>query len=399
MKIKSRSAVLALVPVAAVLAIVSAGNGAQSPNKCLAGKEGCASKKMAGLLKCHSKAESSGAALDASCTQKVTDKFDGGAVPANGCFAKLESKNQGPCITTGDTSTMETKIDSFVSDVVQTLDPGFPTPVKNPCSASKKKCVAKKAAALLKCYQKAAKAGVAVDGTCLQKAQDKFDGGAMPANGCFAKLEAKPGCLTTNDTAALETKVDTFVGDVTDQLNPPTPTPTPTPTVTPTCLPPPTFAGALVPTVGRFNYNLVLGLPGANAACNSNYPGTQVCTLFQLQCAQAAGELVGATDTSAQPVNSFWAIDPNAPPLQQCLDDAVGGTNQVWEYGTAHTATRGNKIPLQSNCVGGANDTHPCTAASVCPGGSCTSTSGTLGSLSIGNQCNFSGNSNVGCCH
>ena len=64
--------------------------------------------------------------------------------------------------------------------------------------------------AILGCYGKAASAGVPVDPACIQKAQDKFDGGADPTKGCFAKLEAKPPCLTTGDTAALETQVDTF---------------------------------------------------------------------------------------------------------------------------------------------------------------------------------------------
>jgi hypothetical protein len=118
----------------------------------------------------------------------------------------------------------------------------------NACSAAKKMCVAKKAAAILKCHSKNEKppAGLtpANFATCLQKAKDKFDGGANPAKGCFAKLEAKfpgAGCLTTGDTAALEAKVDAFVDDVVCELDAgsgtcptPTPTPPPTPTSTPT---------------------------------------------------------------------------------------------------------------------------------------------------------------------
>lgn len=120
----------------------------------------------------------------------------------------------------------------------------------NACSAAKKKCVAKKAAALLKCHAKNEKPpGLtpALFATCLQKAKDKFDGGANPAKGCFAKLEAKfpgAGCLTTGDTAPLEAKVDAFVDDVVCELDPgsgtcPAPTPTaPNPTPTPTgCVP------------------------------------------------------------------------------------------------------------------------------------------------------------------
>jgi len=117
----------------------------------------------------------------------------------------------------------------------------------NACSAGKKKCVAKKAAAMLKCHSKNEKppAGLtpAAFAACIQKAKDKFDGGADPTKGCFLKLQAKfpGGCLTTGDTATLETKVDAFVDDVVCALDagsgtcPATPTPTPqVPTATPT---------------------------------------------------------------------------------------------------------------------------------------------------------------------
>src|SRR2546428_3295798 len=35
--------------------------------------------------------------------------------------------------------------------------------------------------------------------------------------------------------------------------------------------------GSLTATPGRFNYNLTLGLPGANSACNTNFSGTHAC--------------------------------------------------------------------------------------------------------------------------
>jgi hypothetical protein len=93
----------------------------------------------------------------------------------------------------------------------------------NLCSAKKKGCVAKKAQALLKCHAKAEKKGEAVDPLCVQKAKDKFDGGADPTKGCFEKLEAKGGCFTYNDTAALEAKIDAFVQDVVCELDPAAP--------------------------------------------------------------------------------------------------------------------------------------------------------------------------------
>jgi hypothetical protein len=71
----------------------------------------------------------------------------------------------------------------------------------NACAAGKKKCVNKKAAAILKCHTKAETPPNGLSAgdlaTCIQKAKAKFDGGGNPSKGCFAKLEAKfpGGCL------------------------------------------------------------------------------------------------------------------------------------------------------------------------------------------------------------
>ncbi len=50
---------------------------------------------------------------------------------------------------------------------------------------------------------------------CIAKAQTKYTGGADPAKGCFAKLEAKgPDCITMDDSAALETQTETALGNL-----------------------------------------------------------------------------------------------------------------------------------------------------------------------------------------
>jgi hypothetical protein len=135
--------------------------------------------------------------------------------------------------------------------------------------------------------------------------------------------------------------------------------------------------GALPPTLGRFNFNSMLGLPGANAACSTNFSGTHACTYAELQSAQAAGDLVELKDISTPPmaVTSFWAIDNSQPPLQQCNDDAPGtGSGLNWEYGTAHTASRGQKVSLDNGA-------------------------GTLGALQSSQQCALLGTPAwVGCC-
>jgi hypothetical protein len=130
--------------------------------------------------------------------------------------------------------------------------------------------------------------------------------------------------------------------------------------------------GALAATPGRFNYNLTVGLPGANSGCNMNFAGTHACTYAELQSAQAAGDLDGLKDIGSNSVTSFWAIDSIQPALQQCNDDAVGGSGLNWEYATAHTASRGQKVTLDN-------------------------AAGTLGPLQSSLQCNFS-TAWVGCC-
>jgi hypothetical protein len=144
-----------------------------------------------------------------------------------------------------------------------------------------------------------------------------------------------------------------------------------------TCAGPVTvLKGALTPTLGRFNYNMAIGLPAALAACHTSFGmTTHPCTYAELQSAQAAGNLVGLKDTASATVTSFWAIDNSQPPLQQCNDDAPGtGSGQNWEYGTAHTPSKGQKVALDN-------------------------AAGTLGPLQSSVLCSIGGTASwVGCC-
>ena len=106
-----------------------------------------------------------------------------------------------PCATTGDTGSLGAKVDAFVNDVVTELDPGYPTPVLNKCSAGKKKCVANKVKAHPRLLRKdATKPDPTALAAASRRRKAKFDGGADPTKGCFAKLEAKAlpssTCLT-----------------------------------------------------------------------------------------------------------------------------------------------------------------------------------------------------------
>src|SRR5262249_51205802 len=161
-------------------AIRAQASGPPTTFKCSAAQIKCANGKATAILGCHGKSESTGAAVDPACLAKADRKF---TFPGTGCMGKAEEDLvNGPCNNDGSgfITTIESKVDAFVLDVVTELDPGYPTTVTSKCSAGKKKCVAKKVKGLLGCYSKAAGTNLPVDAACLQKARDKFDGGFDP---------------------------------------------------------------------------------------------------------------------------------------------------------------------------------------------------------------------------
>ena len=264
------------------------------------------------------------------------------------------------------------------------------------CKKAALKAGANSAQALRDCVNNAGTAGsIAADSAGkVQKGADKIN--ATIGKSCTGVSGAFPGtcnpqtgnalgdcldtqvecrvCTMVNEMDGIFVNCDLFDNGAPDASCASGTGPTPTPTATPVATSTPAFHGALPATVGRFNYNLNLGLPGANSACNSNFPGSHVCTYQELQAFEAAGQLAGAQDTNSNAVQSFWAIDSGQPALQQCVDDNFGGSNLNWEYGTAHTASRGQRVAL-------------------------TNPTGVLGPLQSSVQCNIAGTSWVGCCH
>jgi len=101
------------------------------------------------------------------------------------------------------------------------------------------------------------------------------------------------------------------------------------------------------PATGKFNFAGV-GLPGADAKCNTLISGTTHCTYADLQTAEGGGELLGIKDTAGATVNSFWAIDNSASPQVQCINDVLGGSNLNWDYQTAHTGTFSQHVNLNN---------------------------------------------------
>src|SRR4030095_2154835 len=96
------------------------------------------------------------------------------------------------------------------------------------CEAGKEKCVTGLATALLSCFGKDnAKPDPIKFPLCIDKALTKYSGGAEPARGCFAKLEAKPPCLTTGDSDAIGGQTEAVAGAVRFALDPAAPPSTP----------------------------------------------------------------------------------------------------------------------------------------------------------------------------
>ena len=215
--------------------------------KCLAGKSKCVVTLTSGLLKCHQTAETPGKTPDPNakgCVDKVITKFDGGATPEKGCFAKLEGKTGNDCLTFADTEMLQAAVQACVDQFVSALDP--PPLDQSKCGAGKKKCVANQAKGLLSCHRKAQTPGKPEnpnDKGCLDKVAVKFDGGIEPAKGCFAKLEAKTGndCLPPlGNTAAVRGLVESCLASVLAKLEGGVTTTTGTTSTTTTTAPPTT---------------------------------------------------------------------------------------------------------------------------------------------------------------
>jgi hypothetical protein len=77
------------------------------------------------------------------------------------------------------------------------------------CASSKIKAAGKKGLGKLKCEAKAVVTSTNVDAECLSKATSKF-------STAFEKAELKGGCVSTGDTAEVETEVNLLVGRIVD---------------------------------------------------------------------------------------------------------------------------------------------------------------------------------------
>jgi hypothetical protein len=196
-------------------------------SKCLAKKNGCVAKLGAGLLKCEQLARAPGKPADPNakdCVTKAAAKFTGGVDPAKGCFAKLEAKDGNDCVVTVNASAAEAAAAACVADIVAAIDPA---PLdQTDCGVGKEKCATKRLTGLLKCWAKAETPNKPTDpnaNDCVTKVAAKFEG-AVPAKGCFAKLEDEDGndCAPpVANAAAVASVVDDCVSSLVAVLETP----------------------------------------------------------------------------------------------------------------------------------------------------------------------------------
>ena len=276
----------------------------------------------------------------------------------------------------GDAGTVEV----FAGECVATVGTALGTTIqKNACLKGKLGAAGKKAAAKLQCSATAAAKGRTADPVCLLKAETNF-------TKAFTKLDAKGGCVTTGDAAAVEATIDAacvtpFVAML------PVPTVTPTPTRTATPLPTKTATPTRTATP--------LATPTSNG-CPETPP-----TPFMINLAEQ-----NVVRLNAEP-----APDPALAPL--CWKDTLAATAQAWADGCQYQhnpdlgtlgygeniyacassdascptnaadasviswANEAASYDYASNtcsvrCQGGSNAGATCGAASQCPGGLCS---------------------------
>lgn len=105
------------------------------------------------------------------------------------------------------------------------------------------------------------------------------------------------------------------------------------------------YRGSLKATPGRWTYQGMLGLNGANAECAMRWPGSQVCSYDKLMMAatRAVPETINAADYMGAAVASWWVDDPTSLGTQRCQSnqDAI-----PWSYGTADQGHVGKYVTL-----------------------------------------------------
>ncbi len=184
--------VVGLAVVAGIAFQPGAARAVDPAAKCESAKLNEVAKKGKCVANIASKSIKKNEAEDAAKLAKCSTKF-------NEKFAKSETKAGGLCPSNGDASLIETTVDDCVNGVISDLGgapQGDTGEVK--CQSKKAKEAGKYAQCRFKADSKGIKKGLSPDyGKCDTKLSDKW-----------AKIEAKPPCLTTGDLAAVKADID-----------------------------------------------------------------------------------------------------------------------------------------------------------------------------------------------
>jgi cell division septation protein DedD len=177
------------IPAAAgaigALVVVILGAGTASADKCTAAKLRAIGKKERGLLACQAKVALRGSAIEPACDRKIISRFD----------ARYE--RPGPCGAPA--SSVCEAIADDCRDQLRAALPDGDAAAPSRCAAARLKASARKVAAELGCYARAAAKDAAIDGRCLSKASRKF-------NLTFDKVS---GCIGDGRAAMIEAILDT----------------------------------------------------------------------------------------------------------------------------------------------------------------------------------------------
>ena len=193
-----RSGSLAIAIIA--LVTLAAGSAYAQTGKCQGAKMKAAGKKAGCLLKVHSKAAAKALPVD-------TTKITGCETKFSNAFTKAESKP--PCATTGDASTIESKVERFANEVAAEL--ALSPPSK--CQGAKLKSAGKLGSCLLGVEAKGVAKSLPPDTTKLAACKTKF-------SDKFTKAETGTDCgPATGDTAVIQAKLVALEDDVACELD------------------------------------------------------------------------------------------------------------------------------------------------------------------------------------
>jgi hypothetical protein len=326
------------VALVSLVCLVTASRAASTPAQaCAGGKLDAAGKTAAAMLGCHANGARHGGAVDSACVTKAQTKL-------TSRFASLEAR--GGCATVGDAGDIAAILDSSVDALATALRP---TTTANRCAATKLKAAGKKAKTKVGCHAKATRKGVAVDPQCLAKAEARFASG-------FSSAEAHGPCLTTDDAAGIESRVD----DLMSQLVAALPSSTTTTTVP-------------VPVCGN-------GVVEGSEQCDTN-PEPICVASGRSGCFPPPGDVLPQCECCTTPGETAQ-VDPSGG--NACCDGSLpqpAGPGAYTCQGASTTTISSSTTTTSLACVGDGercDGSPPCCGADVCAGSVCGSAAASI---------------------